>query len=446
MPIDASIALGVKPMQFDSPINDLAEILQLQGLKQGNQLNQMKMDEYGRGVQRTNALHSILSGDYATPDARQTALIKGGFLKEASDYAKGNADVAKTAAEVKFKELEAANKRVDLAGSVFGYVRQNPTPENAFAALEHLATNGIYTPDQVAEYKARIQANPQSVAQMADLAFRGALSAKEQLAKTGTVNAGDRVINQSVDPVSGKVVETASTVIKESEAERLRREQSAREAAAGRAQSERHFQVTQANTKVPSGYRLAKDGVSLEAIPGGPADLKAQAVAGAKATGAADVDSAIAVLRDAYDRLESGGGITSTNKGPLDNTAAAISSSGIGQVVGRTLGTNNQSARNDIAMSRPALLAAMMKATGMSAKQMDSNAELKMWMATATDPTLDVESNRRALDNIERKYLSSQGTPKEVPTNPQDAQALEWANSNPNDPRAKAIKQRLGVK
>jgi hypothetical protein len=45
-----------------------------------------------------------------------------------------------------------------------------------------------------------------------------------------------------------------------------------------------------------------------------------------------------------------------------------------------------------------------MKATGMSAKQMDSNAELKLYLATATDPTLDVATNKRALDMILSLY------------------------------------------
>ncbi len=165
-----------------------------------------------------------------------------------------------------------------------------------------------------------------------------------------------------------------------------------------------------AANKPPAGYRFKPDR-SLEAIPGGPADLKAQATAQRAADGATDVDVAIGTLRDAYDRLEKGGGITSTKNEGMDNLPAAISSSGVGQAVGRMFGTQNQSARNDIAMARPALLAALMKATGMSAKQMDSNAELKLWLATATDPTLDVESNRRALANIEKKYLRTGATP-----------------------------------
>lgn len=158
--------------------------------------------------------------------------------------------------------------------------------------------------------------------------------------------------------------------------------------------------------KVPMGYRMKPDG-SMEAIPGGPADLKAQATSQRQADGATDVDVAISSLRDAYDRLEKGGGITSTQKDPLSNLSASASSSALGQGIGKMFGTQNQSARNDIAMGRPALLAALMKATGMSAKQMDSNAELKLWLTTATDPTLDVESNRRALANIEKKYLKN---------------------------------------
>ena len=157
--------------------------------------------------------------------------------------------------------------------------------------------------------------------------------------------------------------------------------------------------------KAPAGFRWTANG-DLERIPGGPADLKANADLEKKAAGAGDVDIALGSLRDAYNRLESGGGITSTKNSALGNITASASSSALGQVAGRALGTNNQSARNDIAMARPALLAALMKATGMNAKQMDSNAELKLWLSTATDPTLDVEANRRALDNIERKYLS----------------------------------------
>ena len=175
--------------------------------------------------------------------------------------------------------------------------------------------------------------------------------------------------------------------------------------------------------KPPPGFRYTPDG-NMERIPGGPADLKDVADREKKAAGAGDVDIALGTLRDAYDRLEKGGGITSTENSPLGNVMPSVASSGVGQAAGKLFGTQNQSARNDIAMARPALLAALMRATGMSAKQMDSNAELKLWLSTATDPTLDVESNRRALNNIEKKYLGS-GTPSAAQA-PQQPRIVDW--------------------
>lgn len=194
--------------------------------------------------------------------------------------------------------------------------------------------------------------------------------------------------------------------------------------------------------KVPMGYRKLPNG-NLEAIPGGPADLKATAEATKKAEGTVAVDTSLATLRDAYNRLEAGGGITSTENGPLDNAGASIASSGIGQATGKLFGTKNQSARNDIAMARPGLLAALMKATGMNSKQMDSNAELKLWLATATDPTLDVESNRKALDNIERKYINPN---IKVGSSSESSGKIGAAPSNPHATKTDAqIKAELGL-
>jgi hypothetical protein len=49
-------------------------------------------------------------------------------------------------------------------------------------------------------------------------------------------------------------------------------------------------------------------------------------------------------------------------------------------------------------------LQAIKNATGMSAKQMDSNAELQMYLRSATDPTIDIQANLQALDNLESMF------------------------------------------
>lgn len=170
--------------------------------------------------------------------------------------------------------------------------------------------------------------------------------------------------------------------------------------------------------KVTPGYRQLPDG-SWEPIKGGPADQKTQL----KAAGQETVSNVVASLRDQYNQLQKSGGITDTTKGALGNILPGIESSGVGQTTGKLFGTQNQSLRNTIAQQRPLLLQAIMKATGMSAKQMDSNTELKLYLSTATDPTLDVQSNMRALDMIERLYGGGSETAGSA-ANPASAQPI----------------------
>lgn len=246
-----------------------------------------------------------------------------------------------------------------------------------------------------------------------------------------------------IDPTTGKVLATDQTWQEDQktarsqridelkmrlEDQQLSREQNAslrREMAdqqmalrrdlAAQSSADRRVMVSQGN-KPPSGYRYTPNG-DLEMIPGGPADTKKQM----QLEGGSTVDTVAASLRDQYNKLEDGGGITSPKNRVGSNIAAGIGSSGVGQSLGRMFGTENQSSRNTIAQTRPILLQAIMKATGMSAKQMDSNAELKLYLATATDPTLDIASNRRALDMIEKLYGSgSTLPPKKPPQSPKD--------------------------
>jgi hypothetical protein len=157
--------------------------------------------------------------------------------------------------------------------------------------------------------------------------------------------------------------------------------------------------ANQGQSRVPMGYRMTKEG-NLEPIPGGPADQKAQTVDVGRQT----VDTLATGLKAQYDILKESGGITSKNEGALSNIPAYLASSGAGQTAGKMFGTANQSARNTIAQSRPLLLQAIAKATGMSSKQMDSNTELQMYLKAATDPSLDYESNVYALEQLQSLY------------------------------------------
>lgn len=145
--------------------------------------------------------------------------------------------------------------------------------------------------------------------------------------------------------------------------------------------------------------RLVERKDAVNAIPAG-AGSKAEATE----TGKSDVDKDVMTLKTALDSLNQGGGITSTEKGVLPNVQRWASTTGPGQLLGSMGGTVNQKNRDVILQSRPLLLRSIMQATGMSAKQLDSNAELKLWLSTATDPTKGYEANIEALNNIASKF------------------------------------------
>lgn len=132
-----------------------------------------------------------------------------------------------------------------------------------------------------------------------------------------------------------------------------------------------------------------------------PSAAKAEETRG---TGKSSVSDIVSNLRDSYNQLHKAGGIVDKDAGVVANVGNYLQSSAPGQFAGRVLGTENQSTRNKIKQARPLLLQAIRQATGMTGKQMDSNVELQLYLSAATDPTLDIDANLEALDNIERLY------------------------------------------
>ncbi len=176
----------------------------------------------------------------------------------------------------------------------------------------------------------------------------------------------------------------------------------------GHAIQERLGMAQQARQNEPNlaeGYRWADPAhTAQEKIPGSKADDKVEQAQAKVTTGHENVDKITSTLRGYYDDLNKGGGITNATKGTMDNLSAAASSSWLGKAVGHAVGTRNQAARDKIAETRPMLMQAIMQATGMSAKQMDSNTELKMWLQTATDPDLEYGANKEALDHLDDMF------------------------------------------
>ena len=107
-------------------------------------------------------------------------------------------------------------------------------------------------------------------------------------------------------------------------------------------------------------------------------------------------------LRKIYGDLHKMGAMVSPAQAADKNVVARIRASGIGQVLEGAVGTKAQTQRDRIASIRPGLMQSLAKATGMTGKQMDSNADVKLFMQTVTNPAASYEANMAALDGLER--------------------------------------------
>lgn len=116
------------------------------------------------------------------------------------------------------------------------------------------------------------------------------------------------------------------------------------------------------------------------------------------------VTGLVVQLKDLYKQLANSGGMVDPANGVISNTTARVASSGLGQYVGGVAGTQNQSLRDTIVQMRPQLLNAIRQASGMSARAIDSNAELKLWLDAVSDPTRSLPANMAILDNIDQQY------------------------------------------
>ena len=276
MPIDPNVALGVKPVQIANPLEQYMQVQQIQQAQNQSRLADLMYGEKQQQIARAQNLRNIANSWDAntTDEQRRDSLRNNGYFTEADQLdtalqnrAKTKAEAQKNQAEAQAKQIETAGKQLDMAGQAFGYVRSNPTRENAYAALDYLATNGVYSPEQVAQLKGMVDANPANIQGLADQAFRASLAAKDQLPKIDTRNLGGTTETFSVEPVTGavKVLNTAKNTVSPDAALQANTTQRGQDMTDARARE----QI--AAGKVPSGYRQGPDG-TLVAIPGGPAD------------------------------------------------------------------------------------------------------------------------------------------------------------------------------
>jgi hypothetical protein len=270
MPINASIPLGVQPLQFqqrnpNEGMNALARTLQIksmadeqnlraQEVAERNVLNEAYRGALGQdGAVDRNMLMSTLAN-------RGLGARIPGIQKQFADADKATADVGKVRAETEAKQYEVATKRVDSWGQAMGFVRQNPTAENAAAAMQHLVSMGVMPPEKAQAALAQIQANPtpQAIAQFAEMGMRAALS------NIQTRNTGGTTDTIAVDPVTHQTRVVNSVQNTQSPDNVASNARMAADAAAGRAVTIRGQDLTDQRQREANAITARKASPAIE--------------------------------------------------------------------------------------------------------------------------------------------------------------------------------------
>ncbi len=144
--IDPNIALGVKPIQIENPMNRYAAMSQIQNNEQANQLNAMKMQEMQRTFNEEEGVRNYLAKtDLSTPEGRaglnQFGKTGLGISKLLTDQQQSVATLKET--NVKTTGLEYKQRIEKMNKAVTDIINLN-TPKDAIAAIDkHLADGDI---------------------------------------------------------------------------------------------------------------------------------------------------------------------------------------------------------------------------------------------------------------------------------------------------------------
>lgn len=332
MAIDSSIALQGKLPQFDNPLQQFAQVAQIQNAQQQNRLAELTYGDKQRETEQTNALNNLYKtsiGADGTIDRNKLVqgAAQGGLgsripalQKGFAETDKGIADLAQSKSKTAETDGKLALQRQEAIGNTLGSIAQSPnaTPQHVITGIQHLINIGQIAPEMGQKIVAGIPKDP---AQLQGWLVQGrdaVMKAADQMKYT-TPDANAQLSAQTSR--SNNAATVGATV--------RGQDMSQGTAIRGQDMADGRSREANANGKVPSGYRANADG-SLSFIPGGPADPAAKSAGPAtederKAAGwVSQAENAYKNMRKVM--FEKDGTTLSKNVAPgmLENTAMGV--------------------------------------------------------------------------------------------------------------------------
>lgn len=186
MPIDASIYSQIQQPKPVNMLADYANVMQLQGAQQANQLNMLKMDKYKRGMEETNALNRIYQGainpDGTIDRSRLFAAAASSNLgSKIPAMQKAFADQDKALTEADQKKFDLAKNRYGMYQQTLGALAQEPnlSKDMVLQAGQGLVQQGILPADMFQRVSASLPDDPQHLRTRITQGLKSQLTAQQ---------------------------------------------------------------------------------------------------------------------------------------------------------------------------------------------------------------------------------------------------------------------------
>jgi len=163
--------------------------------------------------QQQMRIRDIYAGAGGDLSKARTELYNQGFYEQGGTIDKQLGDQSKQKSDIDKTTLETNAKRIGLIGNGMKFLIDNPTKENALMTFNQLKSTGVMPQDMYDQLMSKLPDDPAMIKQGAEVLFRSALDAKDQLAKFETRDTGGQVMTQQIDPITGQV-KTVGTIAK----------------------------------------------------------------------------------------------------------------------------------------------------------------------------------------------------------------------------------------
>lgn len=460
--VDPNIAMGFRPIQIESPVNQMRALYDVQNARQQQEMNALRMQELQRGTEQRNALariHSdpnvkVGSEEYFNRVAAEAPDLFEGVANRALQRENLAAQREERTLRTQEREQKLSKEQLDTA---IADIASFDTLADIQTDIQRKVAEGKLKTEYADRIISGLPTNDAEVPAWQLRTLRSLLSAKDRLTEQ---REQTRVSNEE------KRLKLEDDRVRETQ-----RHQKAMEeiSASGVDRQQRQLEETQRHNKAMEGLDARRVSISAAAE-------QRKAEQGETPLSNKDIQKREAAYPQATAAIK---GFEAKSDSFINDLKALRDHPGLSQITGLIAGRAPAVTKEGRAAQ--ALYDKILAKGGFEALQQMreasktggalgnvSNQEGKQLQASfaAIDRRQDAEDVKKALDtaisdvegarvrmreayNDTYSYREQRDSGKGADTaklSPVDKQALDWANANPKDPRAAQIKQRLGVK